>query len=72
MEKLGNDKGMLTHLERAAYLEPNIESFNLLAKAYDDKGFIDEAEEIRNKIKTLIMPSSRPRRILRTRRSVVG
>jgi len=34
-EKLGNDKLMIQELEKAAELEPNKETFELLAKAYD-------------------------------------
>ncbi len=72
LEKLGNTKGMLTHLEKSAEIEPNPESYELLARAYEDTGFDDEATAIREKIKTLIMPSSRPRRIIRSRRAVVS
>lgn len=72
LEKLGNTKGMLTHLEKAAEIEPNPESYELLARAYEDTGYEEEATAIRERIKTLIMPSSRPRRIIRTRRAVVS
>src|SRR3954464_1209832 len=44
-EKLGNDKLMLQELEKAAELEPNKESFMLLAKAYEAQGMTDEAAE---------------------------
>src|SRR3954468_9360863 len=37
-EKLGNDKLMLHELDVAAELEPNPESYNLLAKAYASRG----------------------------------
>jgi tetratricopeptide (TPR) repeat protein len=70
-EKLGNDKLMLHELERATELEPNPETFTLLAKAYESKGYEEEAEVINTKLKTLIMPSGRPKRVLRPRRVVV-
>src|SRR6266550_6990365 len=36
-EKLGNDKLMIQQLEKAAELEPNKESFSLLARAYESQ-----------------------------------
>lgn len=71
LEKLGDSKAMLTELETAVELEPNPESYQLLAKAYEATGHTNEAEDIRNKLRTLIMPSSRARRIARPRRAVI-
>lgn len=70
-EKLGNDKLMLAELEKAAELEPNAETYTLLAKAFESNGMPEEAAQINEKIGKLIMPAGRPRRILRPRRVVI-
>src|SRR3954453_9697396 len=49
-EKLGNDKLMIQQLETAAELEPNRESFSLLAKAYEAQGMADEAKQINRQL----------------------
>src|SRR5690606_16703036 len=56
-EQLGNDKLMMQELEKAAELEPNKETYQLLHKAYLDKGMQIEADEIEQKLKKLIVPS---------------
>ncbi len=71
LERLGDNKGMLLELEKAVELEPNPESYQLLAKAYEATGHENEAEEIRSKLRTLIMPTTRARRIARPRRAVI-
>jgi tetratricopeptide (TPR) repeat protein len=70
-EKLGNDKLMLQQLERATELEPNPETFSLLAKAYESRGMQDKAAKTNKKLQKLIMPAGRPRRILRPKRVVI-
>jgi tetratricopeptide (TPR) repeat protein len=70
-EKLGNHKLMLQELEKATVLEPNPETFTLLMKAYENNGLLNEAEEIKEKLKTLIIPAGRPRRVLRPKRVVI-
>jgi tetratricopeptide (TPR) repeat protein len=70
-EKLGNHKLMLQELEKATELEPNPETFTLLMKAYENNGLLNEAEEIKEKLKTLIIPAGRPRRVLRPKRVVI-
>lgn len=70
-EKLGNDKLVLQELERAAELEPNAETFNLLKSAYSARGMSQEAIAIQRKLDKLIMPAGRPKRILRPRRVVI-
>lgn len=70
-EKLGNDKLMLQELEKAADLEPNNETFTLLIKAYEHLGLEEEAKRIRAKLKKLIVPSGRPKRVLRPKRVVI-
>ncbi len=70
-EKLNNQKLMLQELEKAAELEPNKETFTLLHKAYSNNGMSVEADLIEDKIKKLIVPAGRPKRIVRPRRVVV-
>jgi tetratricopeptide (TPR) repeat protein len=70
-EKLGNDKLMFQELEKAAELEPNRETYTLLHKAFESRGMAVEADMIEDKLKKLIVPSGRPKRIVRPRRVVV-
>jgi tetratricopeptide (TPR) repeat protein len=70
-EKLGNDKLMMIELEKATQLEPNPETFNLLIKAYENKGMTTEADIMRSKLGKLIMPAGKPKRVLRPRKVVI-
>lgn len=70
-EKLGNEKLMFKALERAVELEPNKETYSLLQKAYEERGMGAEADMIGEKLKKLIVPAGRPRRILRPRKVVI-
>lgn len=70
-EKLGNDKLMFQELEKAVNLEPNKETYTLLIKAYKDHGMTKEADIAEDKLKKLIVPAGRAKRILRPRRVVV-
>lgn len=70
-EKLGNDKMMFKELELAAELEPNRETYTLLLKAYTNHGMGPEADLIADKLKKLVVPAGRAKRILRPRRVVV-
>jgi tetratricopeptide (TPR) repeat protein len=70
-EKLGNDKMMLQELEKAAELEPNPETFNLLIKAYETKEMHTEADIMKAKLDKLIMPAGKPRRVLRPRKVAI-
>lgn len=70
-EKLGNEKLMFQSLERAIELEPNKETYTLLHKAYEERGMDAEADMVAQKLKKLIVPAGRPKRILRPRRVVI-
>src|SRR3984957_3384964 len=70
-EKLGNEKLMFSALERAVDLEPNQETYTLLLKAYREHEMNAEADVIESKLKKLIVPAGRPRRILRPKRVVI-
>lgn len=70
-EKLGNMKLMFAELEKAAELEPNKETYTLLYKAYQTHGMAEQADLIEDKLKKLIVPTGKRKRILRPRRVVV-
>jgi tetratricopeptide (TPR) repeat protein len=70
-EKLGNDRIMFQELEKAAELEPNKETYTLLYKAYMNHDMQAEADIIADRLKKLIVPDGRAKRILRPRRVVV-
>lgn len=70
-EKLNNDKLMFQELERAVELEPNRETLTLLEKGYRTRGMDAEADIIEDRIKKLIVPAGRPKKILRPRRVVI-
>ena len=70
-EKLGNEKLMFLSLEKAAELEHNKETLTLLHKAYVDRGMQAEADMIEERLKKLIVPSGKPKRMLRPAKRVV-
>lgn len=70
-EKLGNMKLMIQELEKAAELEPNKETFSLLQKAYSSNGQQADADLVENRLKKLIVPAGRPKRIIRPRRVAI-
>ena len=70
-EKLGNDKLMLQEIEKAAELEPNKETLTLLHRAYLTNDMQPEADIIEDRLSKLIVPSGRPKRMMRPRRVVV-
>lgn len=70
-EKLGNTKLMIQELEIAAELEQNKETLTLLHKAYLAAGMEREADMIEQRIKKLIVPAGRPKRIIRPRRVAI-
>src|SRR5665213_3101485 len=70
-EKLANEKLMTQELEKAAELEPNRETYNLLYKAYMSHDMQAEADLIADRLKKLVVPAGRAKRMLRPRRVVV-
>lgn len=70
-EKLGNDKLMFQELEKATELEPNKETYSLLHKAYLSHDMQAEADLIEDRLRKLIVPSGRAKRMLRPRRVIV-
>lgn len=70
-ERLGNNKMMFQHLQKALDLEPNKETYTLLLHAYQAHGMAAEADMIEEKLKKLIVPSGKSKRIARPKRVVV-
>ncbi len=70
-EKLGNEKLMFQSLEKAVEMEPNKETLGLLKKAYEDRSMQSQADMIDEKLKKLIVPDGKPKRMVRPRKVVV-
>lgn len=70
-EKLGNEKLLFQSLERAVEIEPNKETYTLLHKAYTDRGMESQADMIDQKLKKLIVPNGKPKKMVRPRKVVV-
>lgn len=70
-EKLGDNKKMISALEKAVELEPNPQSLAILAEAYDKAGQGNLAADIREKAKSLVVPQGAPKRIQQPPRRVV-
>jgi tetratricopeptide (TPR) repeat protein len=70
-EKIGNYQIMFQELERATELEPNRETYTLLAKAYRAHEHEAEADLIDDKLKKMIVTSGQPKRIIRPPRVVI-
>lgn len=70
-EKLGHIKKMIEALERAVELEPNPQSLNILADAYERDGQVELAGGVREKAARMIIPTGVPKRIKRPSRRVV-
>ncbi len=70
-EKLGNTEQMLSSLERAVELEPNPQTFRLLADAYIRAGKEEQAAEIMKKIRRTVQTSQRRRRVRQPRKVIM-
>ncbi len=70
-EKLGNEKLMFQSLLRAVELEPNRESLTLLLQAYQERQMDQQADEVAERLRTLIVPSGKSKKVLRPRRVVL-
>lgn len=71
-EKLANYKVVLAELEKAAELEPNVESFRLLHKAYLERGMDEQASVIERRLQKMSSSKVQKRRkILRPRKVVI-
>jgi tetratricopeptide (TPR) repeat protein len=70
-EKLGNEKLMFQALEKAVELEPNKETLSLMHRAYLDRQMQAEADMVEQRLKKLIVPAGKPKRMMRPKRVVV-
>ena len=70
-EKLNHPKRMLEHLERAIQLEPSIQSYRILADAYENNGEPEKADALRQKIKRAIASKNPPAKRVKQPRRVV-
>lgn len=71
LERLGNEKAMIEKLEHAAEIEPNKETYTILARSYKTLGMQDKADLIEDKLNKLIIPAGKKRRLRRPKRVVV-
>ena len=70
-EKLGNNKRMITALERAVELEKNPQTLTILADAYDRAGQSELSTDLREQAAKMIVPEGQPKRVKQPRRVVM-
>ncbi len=70
-EKLGHEKKMIASLERATELEPSVQSYHILADAYDRVGDSEKAADLRARIEKAISSKNPPARNVQQVRKVV-
>jgi len=70
-EKLGHNAKMLEALEKAVEVEPNPETYKLLADAYERVGESELAKNILRQLERLIVRTDQARRIQQPRRVVM-
>lgn len=71
LEKLNKPRKMLEALENAVKVEPNPQTYKLLADAYERNGEDDLAKEINNQLKRMIIRRDVPKRIRQPRRLIM-
>jgi hypothetical protein len=62
---------MFEELNKAVELEPNKESYLLLKRAYEHEDMQAEADVIDSKLKKMIVPAGRPKRVKRAPKVVI-
>ncbi len=70
-EKLGNNKRMITSLERAVELEKNPQTLTILADAYDRAGQSELSIDLREQAAKMIVPQGQSKRVKQPRRVVM-
>ncbi|MDB5165596.1 MAG: hypothetical protein JWM00_486 [Candidatus Saccharibacteria bacterium] len=70
-EKLGQDRKMITALERAVEIDPIPQTLTILADAYERTGQTEISLELRNKVAKMIIPQAQPKRVKQPRRVVM-
>lgn len=69
-EKLGNNKKMISELEKATELEPTRETYSLLHRAYELNNMEEEAKAVKRKIDRS-RHNSKPNKVTRPKRVIV-
>ncbi len=70
-EKLGNTKRMLESLERAVEIDPSIQSYHILADAYERAGEVEKANDLRERINKALASKNPPAKTVHQVRKVV-
>lgn len=70
-EKLGNLKKVVDELTKAAELEPNRQTYALLIDALLASGDEERADEMRQRLRKMITPAGKPKRIRQPRKVVM-
>lgn len=70
-EKLGHNKKMIESLERAIELEPSIQSYHILADAYERIGEAEKSAELRARIEKAMASKNGPTKSVHQVRKVV-
>lgn len=71
MERLGNSQKVIESLEKAVEIEPNPQTYKLLAEAYETNGEPELAEQIKAKLSRLIIRNDKRRRVSQPRKLVM-
>lgn len=73
LEYIGNDKLMITHLEKAVEIEPTKESYKLLIQGYRKTSQLEKADLLEDKLNKLITSSATKKRfrVQRAKRVVI-
>jgi len=71
MERIGNSQKVIESLEKAVEIEPNPQTYKLLAEAYETNGEPELAEQIKAKLSRLIIRNDKPRRVRQPRKLVM-
>mgnify|MGYP002389042277 CR=1 FL=1 len=69
-EKLGNTKQMIISLERAIEIEPSVQSYHILADAYERLGETEKSAELRAEINKRLRSNTPPARQVQQARKV--
>ena len=70
-EKLGHIKRMFESLEHAVKIEPSVQSYHMLADAYERHGRDDDAGKLRQTLKKIVEKKSPPKKVTPHKRRVV-
>lgn len=70
-EKLGHIDKMFSALEKGAQMEPSIQTYNILADAYERHGRPEQAAAVREKLKNAATRHNTPQRVSQKRKIVM-